>query len=119
MERQDDFEVRRAHLHKLSEEQLEERFWDLAGRIMDPMVDLAKSHTSPSIERSVLLRMGFSSMEGNTIVEGCRNRGLLGKGAGHVVLKVARDQNLEIREAGLALLRGCLWDRAEALFGTI
>lgn len=117
MERQDDYQQRRSHLEHLSEAELEQRFWELVGQIMDPLVEQARTHTSPAIERSVLLRMGFSSLEGTAIVEGCLDRGLLGKGAGHVVLRLARDEGLEIREAGMALVEGRLWDRTEELFG--
>lgn len=119
MERKDDYEQRRSHLADLSEQQLEKRFWELAGTIMDPLVKDAETHTTPSIERSVLLRMGFSSLEGKAIVEGCLDRGLLGKGAGHVVLKLAREEGMEIREAGTALIENRLWDKVETLFGGI
>lgn len=119
MERQDDYQQRRKHLEALSEEQLEARFWELASQIMDPLVEQARRHTSPAIERSVLLRMGFSSLEGTAIVDGCLDRGLLGKGAGHVVLKLARAEGLEIRQAGLALADGQHWDTVEALFGEV
>ena len=56
------FEKRRADLRKLSDEQLKSRFWELCTQVMDPIVDLARTHTSPSIERSVLLRMGVDSV---------------------------------------------------------
>ncbi len=80
------------------------------------MVDLAKGHTSPSIERSVLLRMGFSSLECKPIVEQALGRGLLGKGAGHIVYKLAKAKELSIRDTGLKLAAGQLWDEAESLF---
>ena len=35
----------------------------LTGQLVDPLLELAKENTSPAIERSVLLRMGFSSLE--------------------------------------------------------
>ncbi|ACB84752.1 ornithine aminomutase subunit alpha [Natranaerobius thermophilus] len=112
-----DFESRRQHLKEMSEKELEQRFWELADKAVDPMVDLAQNHTSPSIERSVLLRMGFDSMESKAIVDKCVQKELLSKGAGHVVLKVARDQGIEIKEAGRALADGKHWDRAVELFG--
>ena len=62
MHRPDDFQERRKHLEGLSEEELEKRFWDLAEKIVDPLLELAYKNTSPSIERSVLLSMGFSSI---------------------------------------------------------
>lgn len=116
MKRADDFQVRRAHLADLTDEQLEQRFWELAEKIVDPLIDLAYKNTSPSIERSVLLRMGFSSIEAKAIVEGVMDRGLMGKGAGHVVYKVAKAKNMDIREAGLALMEGKYWDDAVNLF---
>lgn len=116
-ERQDDFQERRKHLSGLSEAELEQRFWELADQLTEPLIDLAKAHTSPSIERSVLLRMGFSSVEARAIVDQVIDHGLIGKGAGHVVYKVAQGQGLEIREAGLALAQGQYWNEVLAAFG--
>lgn len=116
MKRADDFQNRRQHLKDLSDEALELRFWELAEKIVDPMIDLARKNTTPSIERSVLLRMGFSSIEAKAIVEGVMDRGLMGKGAGHVVYKVAKEKGLDIREAGLQLAEGKLWDEAVDMF---
>ncbi len=114
--RSDDYEVRRKHLADLSDEQLKEKFWQLIGEIVDPMLELAKTHTSPSVERSVLLRMGFSSLEVKPIVEGAIDRGLMGKGVGHIVYRIAKEKNISIREAGLALMNGDYWDDAVAIF---
>lgn len=116
MKREDDFQERRKHLANLTEEELEKRFWELAEKIVDPLVELAYKNTSPSIERSVLLRMGFSSLEAKAIVEGAVDRGLLGKGAGHLVYKLAREKNMDIREAGLKLANGKMWDEVLSLF---
>ncbi len=116
MERKDDFQERRAHLAELSEEQLEKRFWELCEEVMQPIIALAKKSTTPSIERSVLLRMGFSSLEATSIVEGCLDRGLIGHGAGHIVYRMAKDNNLELRDAGLKLVDGELWDKAVETF---
>lgn len=110
MKRADDFQERRKHLANLSEEELEQRFWELAEKIVDPMIDLAYKNTTPSIERSVLLRMGFSSIEAKAIVDGVSDRGLLGKGAGHIVYRLSKDKNLSIRDAGLKLVDGEMWD---------
>ncbi len=110
MKRTDDFNERRRHLANLTEAQLEERFWKLAEEIVEPLVELAEKNTSPSIERSVLLRMGFSSIEAQSIVNGAIDRGLLGKGAGHIVYKLAKEKGREIREAGLKLVEGEMWD---------
>ena len=46
----------------LTDEELEARFWELAQEVVDPLVELARTHTSPSIERSVLMRMGIDSL---------------------------------------------------------
>ncbi|MCR4402304.1 MAG: ornithine aminomutase subunit alpha [Firmicutes bacterium] len=117
MMRSDDFEERRRHLAHMSNEELARYFWELADKVVQPLVDLARTHTSPSIERSVLLRMGFSSLEAKTIVDKCAEKGLLGKGAGHVVWKLANARGMCVRDAGVALAEGRLWDEAAALFG--
>ncbi len=116
MKRTDNFEERRGHLKNLTDDELKGRFWELAEEIVEPLVDLAKKNTTPSIERSVLLRMGFSSIEAKAIVEGVMDRGLMGKGAGHVVYKVAQENNIGIREAGLELIDGKHWDTIKDLF---
>ena len=86
------FEERREELKKMSDEQLKARFWELCDQVVDPIVDLARTHTSPSIERSVLLRMGIDSISSHGVVERIYEAGLLGKGAGHVVLKLAAEE---------------------------
>lgn len=116
MERKDDFEERRKHLANLSEEELEAKFWEVAGKVVDPLIDLAKKNTTPSIERSVLLRMGFSSVETMSIVEGAIDRDLIGHGAGHIVYRLAKDNDLSVRDAGLKLIDGELWDQAVSIF---
>ena len=118
-ERTDDYLKRREHLKDLSEEQLEARFWELTEKLMNPVIKLAETHTSPSIERSVLLRMGFSSLESTAIVKQVLDHGLIGKGAGHIVYKVAKAKGIEIREAGLQLAEGQLWDQTDTLFGKV
>ena len=90
MKREDDFQNRRKHLANLTEEQLEERFRKLAEKIVDPIIELAEKNTSPSIERSVLLRMGFSSLEAKSIVDGAIDRGMMSKGVGHIDRKSTR-----------------------------
>lgn len=119
LKRGDDFETRRSHLKNLTDEELKNRFWELAEKIVDPMIDIAKTHTTPSIERSVLLRMGFSSLEAKPLVEEAINRGLIKYGAGHVVYAVSKVKNLSIRESGLELLKGNFWDEACKYFGEV
>ena len=109
VERTDDFESRRRHLQALTDEELHARFWQLAQTIVDPLLAEARSHTSPSIERSVLLRMGFSSIEAGELVQQMHRRGLLGHGAGRQVLELADARNIPVREAGMALLAGEHW----------
>ncbi|MBT9176172.1 MAG: D-ornithine 4,5-aminomutase subunit alpha [Firmicutes bacterium] len=99
MQRTDDFAARRAHLAHLSEAALERRFWELAQSITQPLVDMATKHTSPSIERSVILRMGFSSLEAQAIVKRVTELDLLGKGAGHVVWRLAAANQIELKQA--------------------
>lgn len=109
MTRNDDFESRRAHLSRLSDAELHAHFWSLVGKIVEPLVAEARTHTSPSIERSVLLRMGFSSLETKALVDGMLERGLLAHGAGHLVLKLAKSKGISVREAGLQLMAGEHW----------
>ncbi|HLR34987.1 MAG TPA: ornithine aminomutase subunit alpha [Tissierellales bacterium] len=116
MKRKDDYKERRKHLADLTEDELERRFWQLAYEIVDPLVELAHKNTSPSIERSVLLRMGFSSIESKAIVDGALDRGLLGKGAGNLVYRLAQEKNMEIREVGLKLSEGKMWDDVTRIF---
>lgn len=116
MKRADDFETRRQHLAELSDEQLKQRFWQLAEKIVEPMLELGYKNTTPAIERSILLRMGFSSLEVKPIVDGLISRGLMKYGAGNVVWRLSKKLNVSIREAGTALAEGRFWDEAEKLF---
>ena len=75
-----------------------------------PIIEEARTHTSPSIERSVLLRMGFSSIETKPIVNKMLEKGLLGNGAGRLVLRLAQKKGLSVREAGLGLMRDEYWE---------
>jgi D-ornithine 4,5-aminomutase subunit alpha len=109
-ERPDDFEKDRTRLRDLSDEALQARFWSLVERIVAPLIEEARTHTTPSIERSVLLRMGFSSIESRELVAQMLERGLLGHGAGRLVLELAKAKGLSVREAGTALLAGQHWE---------
>lgn len=115
-ERKDDYQSRRKHLEGMTEAELKARFWELADQLTEPLIELARTHTSPSIERSVLLRMGFSSIESRAIVDRAIDHGLIGKGVGHIVYRIAEERKLSIREAGLALAEGNYWKEAEASF---
>jgi len=116
MKRADDFASRRQHLAGLSYEELKKRFWELAEKIVEPMLELGRTHTTPAVERSVLLRMGFSSLEVKPIVEGVIAKGLMGKGAGNVVWRLSKKLGISVREAGVALSQGQHWDVVDTLF---
>ena len=109
-ERKDDFNSRREHLKNLSDEQLHAHFWSLVDRMIQPLVEEARTHTSPSIERSILLRMGFSSLETKPLVNRMLEKGLLGRGAGNLVLKLAQHKGISVRQAGLGLIDGKYWE---------
>ncbi len=116
MKRQDDFAERRKHIAGLSDKELYDRFWELTTQVVSPMLELGRKNTTPSVERSVLLRMGISSLDTKPIVEGCMDRGLMGKGAGNVVYKLAKAKSISIKEAGEMLAKGDAWDEAVAQF---
>ncbi|MCL2573271.1 MAG: ornithine aminomutase subunit alpha [Defluviitaleaceae bacterium] len=116
MKRNDDFATRRTHLANLTDEQLKNRFWELTGQVVDPLLKLGHEYTSPAIERSILLRMGFSSLEVKEIVAGALERELLGHGAGNIVYKLAVSKDIPIRDAGLALIGGKYWNEVEGMF---
>lgn len=109
MKREDDFQERRKHLSSLSHEELKDRFWKLTEEIVDPLVNLAYDYTSPSIERSVLLRMGFNSIDSDLIVKEGIKWNLLGKGMGNVVLTLGKILNIPYYEAGKKLSVGIGW----------
>jgi D-ornithine 4,5-aminomutase subunit alpha len=117
MAREDTYLKIRGHLADLSDEQLEARFWELARRVVAPMVELAATHTSPSIERSVLMRMGVDSQTCVAVVGECEKRGLLGHGAGHVVLHCATAWGCDGPEAARRLAAGDGWDVVEQKWG--
>lgn len=116
MRREDDFEVRRQHIANLSDDELYARFWELAEKVVDPLLELGRKNTTPSVERAVLLRMGISSLDTQKIVEGCMDRHLIGHGTGNVVYKLSKEKNIPIREVGEMLAKGQCWDEAVALF---
>jgi D-ornithine 4,5-aminomutase subunit alpha len=98
------FEQRRHELGQMTDEELKAHFWKLCNQALDPIVDLARTHTSPSIERAVLLRMGIDSLSAHGVVERIYQAGLLGKGAGHVLLDLAGARGTDVRGAAAAIL---------------
>lgn len=109
-ERPDDFEQRRKKLRGMSDEELHQYFWQLVEKIVEPLIDEARTHTTPSIERSILLRMGFSSIEAKQLVDKMLERNLLGHGAGRLILELAKAKQLTIHETGAALLSDQFWE---------
>jgi len=110
------FEQRRVQLDKLTDEELNQLFWQRAEEIVNPLIDLAKKNTSPSIERSVLLRMGFNSMEAKIIVDGIFERDLLGKGVGGILVKMAEISGKDYLTYGKELVSGKNWDEIEKVY---
>jgi D-ornithine 4,5-aminomutase subunit alpha len=108
------FEARRERFKDMSDEALKAHFWDLCDQIVAPIVDLARTHTSPSIERSILLRMGIDSLTAHGVVDRIHQAGLLGKGAGHVLLRLAEKQGIDVRSAAAAIMEDK--DLLEGLF---
>lgn len=98
------YDARRAEFAALDDAALKVRFWELADQLVAPIVDLARAYTSPSIERSVLLRMGIDSVSCHGIVDRIAEAGLLGKGAGHVLVRLARREGTDVRTAAMAIL---------------
>ena len=117
MVREDTFEHAHIYLSGLTDEELKMRFWDLTQEIVDPLVELARTHTSPSIERSVLMRMGVDSPTCMAVAGECEKRGLLGHGAGHVVWWCAGEWDVPVVEAARRLAAGEGWDAAAAKWG--
>lgn len=115
MKRKDDFESRREHIKNLSDQELKEYFWKLTEQIVEPLVDIAYKNTSPAIERSVLLRMGFSSIEAAEIVKHGLKWQLLGYGMGNAVLTLSKDRSIDYEEAGKLLANGQGWETVNTL----
>ena len=118
MVRPDTFRDVRQHLADLSDAELEALFWQLSAECVDPLVKLARTHTSPSIERSVLMRMGLDSLTSQGIVAECVTRGFLGHGAGHVVLICMQTWDCDAISAAARLVSGEGWEIAEAKWGS-
>ncbi len=120
MTKSDNFEERSAHLKNLTDKELDEKFWELVKKTVDPLVDIAKNNTTPSIERSVLLRMGFDSLTAKVLVDKIFDQGLLGKGAGNVVYRFAKSLNTQnYLKAGEILVKEDHWDEVRTLFGGV
>ncbi len=114
--RNDDFKERRKHLDTMSDEQLKTYFFELTDQIVDPLMELAYDYTSPAIERSVLMRMGFSSLEAKAITDRLFDHHLLQFGAGQVVYLFSKQNKLSIRDAGFKLLEGSYIDQMVEVF---
>jgi D-ornithine 4,5-aminomutase subunit beta len=95
---------RLTQLRNLDLDPLRELFWTLARRTVEPLARFAAEHTTPSIERSVLLRMGFDSTEAKELVDKAVRGGWLGDGVGGVLADYADRHRITIREAYSAVL---------------
>ena len=62
-----------------------------------------------------MFRKGYDIRRFDT-VEGAIAHNLIGHGAGNIVYRVSRETGLGIRETGLKLAQGELWDKAAELF---
>lgn len=98
MKRNDDLITRGAHLQQLDDDQLNERFWQLTKQLVDPLLDLAATSTSPSIERSIAMRMGASSIEATRLVFLANQQMILEYGIGHFLYFVAKKSHQSLRE---------------------
>ena len=88
----------------MSDDELKARFWELCNQVVDPIVDLANTHTSPSIERSVLLRMGIDSISSHGVVDSFCRPVCWAKAPGHVVLKLSQKTGTDVPGAAAAIL---------------
>jgi D-ornithine 4,5-aminomutase subunit alpha len=114
--RNDDYNQRKEHLEAYTDQELKKYFFELTDQIIDPLLSIAFAYTSPAIERSVLMRMGFSSLEAKAITDKLFDHGLLEFGAGHVVYVLSKKESKSIREAGLMLLDGPYLDQMVEVF---
>ena len=114
--RNDDFDVRRGHLKDMDDDALKAYFFELTDRLLDPIMEMAKTHTTPAIERSVLMRMGFSSAEAKVITDHIMDQGLLSHGAGHIVYRLSKDSGTPIRTTGLEITSERMTARMKEVF---
>lgn len=84
--------------------ELKRRFWELAHEVVRPLADYAARHTTPSIERSVLLRMGLNSVQARALVDLAVREGWLGDGVGAVLRDHADAHGTTVQDACAALL---------------
>ncbi len=119
MKRDDDYQQRRAHLADLNDEQLKQRFWELAEKLVEPILELGYKNTTPAVERSIILRMGFSSIEAKPIVVAVMNQGLMKYGAGNVVWRLSKKLGISVREAGVAIANGKYLEELPSLFDKV
>ena len=103
-ERLDDYNLRRNKISHLSDQELKQYFYELTNKLVDPLLKLSYENTTKSIERSVLLRMGFSSLQAKEIVDRLNEHNLLRKGAGHCVYKISTKFDVSLEESGEMVL---------------
>jgi D-ornithine 4,5-aminomutase subunit alpha len=108
--RNPDYRKRAEALEKMSDEELYRLFWDITDQIVRPLATNAENHTTPSIERSVLLRMGFNSIQADAFVKRCVAERCLGQGAGAILLSYARKMGVDYFKAQEILMGLQNWD---------
>lgn len=116
--RNDDFKTRRAHLDSYDDDALRAYFNELTDKLLDPVMKVAHDYTTPAIERSVLMRMGFSSAEAKTLTDRFLEHDLLSHGAGHVVYRYAKEHGIGLRQAGEKLLESDALAEIKEVFTT-
>jgi D-ornithine 4,5-aminomutase subunit alpha len=94
---------RAGELAAAGDDEIRDRFWRLCESAVAPLTELARTHTTPSVERSVLLRMGVDSVTAREVVARIVAAGLLGKGAGHVLVRIVRRDGGDVRAAAARL----------------
>lgn len=97
-------EERLAELATLPLTGLRDRFWELTHELVGPLVRLAEEHTTPSIERSVLLRMGLDSVQAGELVDLAVREGWLGDGVGKVLRDHADKNGISLSAAHAELM---------------
>ena len=102
----------------LADEHIHKEFWKSGQSSDDSLSDFAHTCTSPHVECSSLVAMGFSDDEAQAIIKGAIKYRIICKGCSHVVLELRRARGIGLREAGLLLAAGdeSAWTEAAARY---
>ena len=98
----------------LSDDELKQRFWEAEHCQAAVRSGAHTLHLRLAISA---LAHGVSSLEAQSIVSSAEKRGLLGKGAGNIVLTFAKARGIHYLQAGKELVSGNGWDEVAGLFG--